>query len=444
MPKRSPKTAAILKHKAQSHSKKTSLRQWCFFASLTIALLSGCQEQPKISPTSTPTAIATPTVATTSKEKSPEGILERVKARGKLICGVNGKLSGFSYVDDKGVWSGLDVDYCRAIAAAVLGDAKAVEFKPLLAKDRFTAIQNGDIDILMRNTSRTLTRDVSTNISFAPTTFFDGQGLMLRIGAKPASSSPSPSASSSSSPSASPTASPSAYPSPTSSPESKTEKDSKSENQTPKNSEAPKNSEELAPSLKELTDKKICVETGINATNLESTFKEANIAIESIILPDLDGVLNAYAKGECDAISSEKSQLAAWRSKLPRPADHKILDLSLSREPLSPALVGNDDRWRDVVTWVVYATFYAEELGINMDNYQIFKDTKNPEVSRFLGTSDSLGIELGLAPDWTTQILKQVGNYSDIYNRNLAPLDIPRGLNRTWKQGGLLYSMPFR
>jgi general L-amino acid transport system substrate-binding protein len=293
----------------------------------------------------------------------------------------------------------------------------------------------------MRNTSRTLTRDVTLNISFAPTTFFDGQGVMLRVGAKPTSISPSPSASSPSSPSlSSPSPIPIASPSPTSSPD----KDSKSDKQTPRTIEAPKSNEESAIALKELADKKICVETGINATNLESTFKEANIAIESIILPDLDGVLNAYAKGECDAISSEKSQLAAWRSKLPRPADHKILDLSLSREPLSPALVGNDDRWRDVVTWVVYATFYAEELGINMDNYQIFKDTKNPEVSRFLGTSDSLGIELGLAPDWTTQILKQVGNYSDIYNRNLAPLDIPRGLNRTWKKGGLLYSMPFR
>jgi general L-amino acid transport system substrate-binding protein len=359
-----------------------------------------------------------------------------VKARGKLICGVNGKLSGFSYVDEKGIWSGLDVDYCQAIAAAVLGDAKAVEFKPLLAKDRFAAIQSGEIDVLMRNTTRTLTRDVATNISFAPTTFFDGQGVMLRIGAKP-NASPTSSPIPATSVSPSPTASPSPTPSPTSTPSA--DKDSNKTDQ-----QTPKTTEELAIALKELTDKKICVETGINATNLESTFKEANIAIEAIILPDLDEVLNAYSKGDCEAISSEKSQLAAWRSKLPRPADHKILDLSLSREPLSPALVGNDDRWRDVVTWIIYATFYADELGINMNNYTIFKDTKNPEVARFLGTSDSLGIELGLAPDWTTQILKQVGNYSDIYNRNLAPLDIPRGLNRTWKQGGLLYSMPFR
>lgn len=434
MPKPLPKTAANLTSQLKNNSTKIPLRQWCFFASLTIALLSGCQEQPKPSPTVAPIATPKTTAATNAKDKDPEGVLERVKARGKLVCGVNGKLTGFSYVDEKGVWSGLDVDYCKAIAAAVLGDAKAVEFKPLLAKDRFTSVQNGDVDILIRNTTRTLTRDVAPNISFAPTTFFDGQGVMVRIGAKPNSPSISPTAS----PSPTPTASPSASPRPTSTPESRTDQDSKSDQQTSKTSE------EVAIALKDLAGKKICVETGINATNLESTFKEVNIAIEAIILPDLDGVLNTYAKGDCEAISSEKSQLAAWRSKLPRPADHKILDLSLSKEPLSPMLIGNDDRWRDVVTWVIYATFYAEELGVNMDNYTIFKDTKNPEVSRFLGTSESLGIELGLAPDWTTQILKQVGSYSDIYSRNIAPLDIPRGLNRTWKQGGLLYSMPFR
>lgn len=438
--------------KISKTSKKSSLpltlTKSCLMASVAIALLFGCQDKPAPSPSNSPTPIPSPKAAA----KDPEGILERVKARGKLICGVNGKLAGFSYVDDKGAWSGLDVDYCKAIAAAVLGDAKAVDFKPLLAKDRFAALQNGDIDILMRNTTRTLTRDVTPNIAFAPTTFFDGQGLMIRTGASPSSpqSSASPSASPTST--ASPSVSPSATPSissetkssdrNTSDSKSDSKLDSKSENKSDK--QPPKTKEELAIALKELTGKKICVETGINATNLESTFKEANVEILPIVLADLDSVLSGYSKGDCEIISSEKSQLAAWRNKLPRPADHKILDLSFSKEPLSPALVGNDDRWRDVVTWVVYATFYAEELGINTDNYNAFKDSTNPEIARFLGTSDSLGIELGLAPDWTTQILKQVGNYSDIYNRNLVPLDIPRGLNRSWKQGGLLYAMPFR
>jgi len=419
-----------------------TLRKSCLVASLAIALLFGCQDKLAPSPSNAPTAIPSPKAAA----KDPEGILERVKARGKLICGVNGKLAGFSYVDDKGEWSGLDVDYCKAIAAAVLGDAKAVDFKPLLAKDRFTALQNGDIDILMRNTTRTLTRDVTPNIAFAPTTFFDGQGLMIRTGTSPSSpqSSASPSASASPTPTITSSATPSISPSTT--PETKSSDRNTSDNKLDSKSDkqTPKTKEELAIALKELTGKKICVETGINAANLESTFKEANVDIVPIVLADLDSVLNGYSKGDCEIISSEKSQLAAWRNKLPRPADHKILDLSFSKEPLSPALVGNDDRWRDVVTWVVYATIYAEELGINTDNYNAFKDSTNPEIAKFLGTSDSLGIELGLAPDWTTQILKQVGNYSDIYNRNLTPFDIPRGLNRTWKQGGLLYAMPFR
>jgi general L-amino acid transport system substrate-binding protein len=375
MPKPLPKNAANLTSQLKNNSTKIPLRQWCFFASLTIALLSGCQEQPKPNPTATPAPIATPTAA--AIDKDPEGILERVKARGKLICGVNGKLTGFSYVDDKGLWSGLDVDYCKAIAAAVLGDAKAVEFKPLLAKDRFTSVQNGDVDILMRNTTRTLTRDVVPNISFAPTTFFDGQGVMVRIGAKPNSPSSSPSPTSSAS--STPTASPSASPSPTSTPESRSDKDSKSNQQTPKTSE------EVAIALKDLSGKKICVETGLSATNLAYTFKEVNIAIESIVLPDLDGVLSAYAKGDCEAISSEKSQLAAWRSKLPRPADHKILDLSLSKEPLSPMLIGNDDHWRDVVTWVFMPLFMPKNWGLTWIITRLLRILKILKFPDFLG-----------------------------------------------------------
>jgi general L-amino acid transport system substrate-binding protein len=427
--------------------------------SLAIALLTSCQDKPTANPSIAPTATST---AAPVIPQETDGTLERVKQRGKLICGVNGKLPGFSYVDERGDWSGLDVDYCRAIAAAVLGDAAAIDFKPLLAKDRFTAIQTGEVDVLMRNTPRTLTRDVINNIAFAPTTFFDGQGIMLRISTK---SSDSPN--SSATPSPIETSSTGANSS-----DSKTEANGNAKNelkteQSPSinkdigeetsrgvkaatgqdNSQtgsAERSAETLAIALKDLSGKKICVETGNNANNLESNIAESKVEVEAVVLADLENVLNAYAKGECDAVSSEKSQLAAWRSKLPRPADHKILDLNFSKEPFSPALVGNDDRWRDVVTWVIYATFYAEELGISQTNYNIFKDTKNLEVSKFLGTSDSLGIELGLAPDWTTQILKSVGNYDDIYSRNIAPLDIPRGLNRSWKQGGLLYSMPFR
>lgn len=441
------------------HLSKSVIKQF-FWGSLAIAVLTSCQDKPTPNPSIA--ATATPTAAPVIT-KETDGTLERVKQRGKLICGVNGKLPGFSYVDEQGNWSGLDVDYCRAIAAAVLGDATAIDFKPLLAKDRFTAIQNGEVDVLMRNTPRTLTRDVISNIAFAPTTFFDGQGIMIRIGTKPnAANSP---ANATPSPIASPSPSPNSTDSkPDAKEESKPEspkevnnvnrgigeetgrnvKSSKDKLENSQSGSSERVADVLAIAFKDLSGKKICVETGNNANNLESNIAESKVEVEAVILADLENVLNAYAKGECDAVSSEKSQLAAWRSKLPRPADHKILDLNFSKEPFSPALMGNDDRWRDVVTWVIYATFYAEELGISQTNYNIFKDTKNLEVAKFLGTSDSLGIELGLAPDWTTQILKSVGNYDDIYSRNITPLDIPRGLNRSWKQGGLLYSMPFR
>ena len=217
-----------------------NLRQRAVFLIMAIAMITGCQQAPVATPTPTSSVTATPTTAAAA----PEGILERVKARGKLICGVNGKLQGFSYVDEKGVWSGLDVDYCQAIAAAVLGDAKAVEFKPLLAKDRFSALQSGEIDILMRNTTRTLTREVTPNIAFAPTTFFDGQGIMLRIGAPPsAAKSPSPTSTASS------TATPTASASPTSKPE--TEASNNQASKSEKTGSTPKTSEELAIALKE-------------------------------------------------------------------------------------------------------------------------------------------------------------------------------------------------
>lgn len=477
-----------------------------FWGLLTLSglWLAGCQGNPPQQPTVT----NTPKPTADNAAKPPEGTLERVKNRNKLICAVNGRLPGFSLVSDKGEWSGLDVDYCRAIAGAVLGDANAIELRPILAKDRFLVLQSGEVDVVFRNTSRTLTRDAQTNIAFGPTVFFDGQGLMQRTAPKPSPSptvspNPTPGASPTStptsptvspSPTVSATASPSPTPSPTSSPSATETKSS--------TTEITSNPSEI---FKDIADQRICVETGNSVTTLETAFanrgnygssgsgssSDMKVASKSdstsstknnesssdnklenksdnkseskseptkteakteatdkklnlVVLPDLDSVITAYNKGECDVVSASKSQLAAWRSKFPKPSEHKILDVSFDKEPLSPIVVGNDDRWRNVVSWVIYATFYAEELGINQKNYTTFKDSKNPDISRFLGTTDSLGIEIGLAPDWTTQILKAVGNYSDIYERNLGPLEMPRGLNRSWKQGGLLYGMPFR
>ncbi|MEE3717506.1 amino acid ABC transporter substrate-binding protein [Tumidithrix elongata RA019] len=393
-----------------------------------LCLLSSCQDKPP-EPKTAPIASDKPTTSAspTATPKEAQGTLERVKARGKLICGVNGKLPGFSYVNEKGEWSGLDVDYCRAIAAAVLGNDKAIEYKTIAAKDRFTALKAGDIDVLLRNTARTLSRDATKNIAFAPTVFFDGQGIMLRVGTAPNNATPKPTSSK------------------PSSEKSSTEDTQSTEKTTEKSTDKSDDSASKdLPTLKDLAGKTICVETGNSESNLKEALKEANVQADLVTLADLDSIYNSYVKGNCVAVSLEKSQLAAWRSKFPKPSDHKILDASFSKEPLSYAVLSTDKRWQDIVTWVVYATFYAEELGINQKNYTVFKDTKNPDVSRFLGTSESLGIELGLDPDWTTQVLKAVGNYEDIYNRNLTTLGLPRGINQNWKQGGLLYSMPFR
>ena len=351
--------------------------------SVALALLSaGCQI---FSPETTkPVTLPSPTATAQSTAKNG-GVLERVKTRGKLICGLNGKLPGFSYVDDKGVWSGFDVDFCRSIAAAVLGDAKAVDYQAIPTQQRFTALQSGEIDVLLHHTAWTLSRDTENDVSFMPTTWFDGQGLMVKLAAKDRS----------------------------------TQK------------------------IDSIEGKNVCVETGANAAKLTEISKKLDISFTSMP-SDPDKALSTYTKGGCSVISADKSQLSIWRSKLPKPTEHQILDVMLTKEPLSPAVIGNDDRWRDVVSWVIYATFYAEELGINQKNLATFKDSTDPEITSFLGRSEALGIKLGLDPDWTTQVLKSVGSYSDIYTRNLEPLGLSRGLNTTWQKGGLLYAMPFR
>jgi general L-amino acid transport system substrate-binding protein len=358
------------------------------FTGAVLLLLASCQA---IAPESNK-SVATPSPTVSNPVvNSNMGVLERVKTRGKLICGLNGKSPGFSYVNDKGEWSGFDVDFCRAIAAAVLGSAKAVEYKDIPMQHRFTSLQTGEIDVLLHKTAWTLSRDTENAIAFAPTTFFDGQGLMVK------------------------------------------QKPSKVANPSPQ--------PELK--LEDLSRKTICVESGNSEAKLVEVFKKLDTPFTPLS-SEPDKVFSRYAKGECDAISGDKSQLAIWRSQLPKTSEHRILDIMLTKEPFSPVVISNDDRWHDVVSWVVYATFYAEELGINQKNLPTFKDSRNPEITSFLGTSDSLGLKLGLAPDWTTQVLKSVGNYGDIYARNLEPLGLSRGLNVTWQKGGLLYAMPFR
>ena len=323
-------------------------------------------------------SLVTPLIA-----NSQESILDKVKERGRLVCGVNKELPGFGFLNQDGQWQGFDVDYGRAIAAAVLGDPNKVEFRPLKAPDRFPALQTGEIDVLIRNTTWTLTRDTDLGADFAPPTFYDGQGFMLR--------------------------------------------------------------KDLGiTSLKELAGATVGVTAGSTTElNLADTTRALGIEVESIVFEETETLYQSYDQGRCDVVTSDKSQLVSRRQSLKNPDDHIILDITISKEPLGPVTVHGDNKWNDVVSWVVYATFFAEEHGITQANVNTF-ETENPEIKRFLGESGDIGAKLGLSKDWARQAIAAVGNYGEIFKRNLTPLGLPRGVNKPWTQGGLLYAIPFR
>ena len=310
-------------------------------------------------------------------------VLDRVKNRGRLICGVHGGLPGFSFLSEDGKWSGFDVDYGRAIAAAVLGSPDKVEFVPLKAPERFPALQTGEIDVLIRNTTWTLTRDTQVGADFAPPTFYDGQGFMLH--------------------------------------------------------------KELGiTSIEELAGASIGVTSGSTTElNLTDTMRALGIEFNPVVYEEIDTLYNSYEQGRCDVVTADKSQLVARRQVLKDPEAHVILDATISKEPLGPVTVHGDNKWNDVVSWVVYATFFAEEHGITEANVSAF-ETGNPEIKRFLGKTGDTGKQLELSKDWAYQVVGAVGNYGEIFERNLTPLGLTRGLNKPWTQGGLLYAMPFR
>ena len=310
-------------------------------------------------------------------------VLDRVKNRGRLICGVHGGLPGFSFLSEDGKWSGFDVDYGRAIAAAVLGSPDKVEFVPLKAPERFPALQTGEIDVLIRNTTWTLTRDTQVGADFAPPTFYDGQGFMLH--------------------------------------------------------------KELGiTSIEELAGASIGVTSGSTTElNLTDTMRALGIEFNPVVYEEIDTLYNSYQQGRCDVVTADKSQLVARRQVLKDPEAHVILDAMISKEPLGPVTVHGDNKWNDVVSWVVYATFFAEEHGITEANVSAF-ETGNPEIKRFLGKTGDTGKQLELLKDWAYQVVGAVGNYGEIFERNLTPLGLPRGVNKPWTQGGLLYAMPFR
>jgi general L-amino acid transport system substrate-binding protein len=323
----------------------------------------------------------------TSASQATQSRLDTIKSRGQLICGVSGELPGFSFVGTDGNYSGLDVDVCRAIAAALFDNPDAVEYRNLNAKERFTAVQTSEVDVLSRNTTYTLSRDTSVGLEFAPIVFYDGQGIMVRKSSG-----------------------------------SKT--------------------------LADLKDKAICTQTGTtNEQNLADQMRKRGIPYKPLVFEDVNTAYATYAQGRCDAVTSDKSQLISRRSILPKPEDNVILDENLSSEPFAPAVADGDSKWANTVKWVVYSLIKAEELGINSQNVAKFANSNDPEIRRFLGTEGNLGQGMGLPNDFAVRIIKHVGNYGEIYERNLGAktkLNFPRGQNQLWTKGGLLFSPPFR
>jgi general L-amino acid transport system substrate-binding protein len=312
--------------------------------------------------------------------------LKAVKDRGSLICGVSQGLPGFSNPDDKGNWTGFDVDFCRAIAAAVLNDGTKVKFTPLSAKDRFEPLKTGDIDLLSRNTTWTLARDVSYG-NFAGVTYYDGQGFMVRKALK-------------------------------------------------------------VNSALELNGASVCTQTGTtNELNLADYFRANNMKYEVIAFGTGDETVKAYEAGRCDAFTTDISQLFAEKLKLANANDHVILPEVISKEPLGPLVRHGDDQWFDVVKWTHYAMINAEELGVSSKNVDEALKSNLPEIRRLLGVEGNFGEQLGLSKDWVVRILKQSGNYGEVFDRNLGPgsrLGISRGVNRLWTKGGIQYAPPVR
>ncbi len=318
---------------------------------------------------------------------SASATLESVKEKGYLSCGVSTGLPGFSNPDDKGQWSGLDVDVCRAVAAATLKDASKVKFVPLTAKERFTALQSGEIDVLSRNTTWTLTRDASLGLNFTGVSYYDGQGFMVKkdLGVK---------------------------------------------------------------SAKELDGASICIQSGTTSElNLADYFRANNMEYQPVVFDTSDGTAKGFDAGRCDVLTSDQSQLYALRVRLSKPDTAVVLPEVISKEPLGPVVRQGDDQWFNIVKWSLAAMINGEELGLNSDNIKAQKASSDPNIRRLLGIDGPKGKGLALDDDWSLRIIEQVGNYEEIFNRNVgaeSPLQIERGLNALWNDGGILYAPPFR
>ena len=314
--------------------------------------------------------------------------LDAIKARGQVVCGVNTGLAGFGAADSTGKWTGLDIDVCRAIAAAVLGDGEKVKYVPLNAQARFTALQSGEIDVLSRNTTFTLTRDASLGLHQTAITYYDGQGFMVPVKSK-------------------------------------------------------------IKSAKQLKGQTVCVQSGTTTEkNLTDYSKASGLGIKPVVFEKLEAAEGAYFAGRCIAYTTDASGLASTRNKVAKdPKEHAILPELISKEPLGPLVRRGDDEWFAIVKWTIYGLLEAEEYGVTQANVDQQKESKDPVVGRILGTTEDTGKLLGLDKEWLARAIKTTGNYGEIFERNVGPnsaLQLPRGSNNLWNKGGLQYAPPVR
>ncbi|MFG1359055.1 amino acid ABC transporter substrate-binding protein [Xanthobacter pseudotagetidis] len=326
-------------------------------------------------------------IALVGTNANAQQTLKSVKDRGELACGVSKGLPGFSAPDASGRWSGFDVDLCRAVAAAVLGDANKVKFVPLNAEERFPALQKGEVDLLSRNSTWTLEREAKLGLLFAGISYYDGQGFLVP------------------------------------------------------------NARKLTSSL-ELDNSKVCIQAGTTAAAAtEDYFKTNNMKLELISVPNSADMVKAYDEGKCDTLTTDVSQLYALRLNMKKPGDHIVLPDVISKEPLGPVVRQGDDQWFNVVKWSLYAMLNAEELGVTTANLDAALQSQKPDVKRLLGLEGKLGEELGLSNDFAARIVKAVGNYGESFERNVgasSKLGIPRGVNQLWSMGGIQYAPPMR
>ncbi len=318
---------------------------------------------------------------------SSAATLDDVRTKGFLNCGVSQGLPGFSSTDDQGNWKGLDVDFCRAVASAIFGDTTKVKFVPLSSKERMTALQSGEVDLLSRNTTWTMGRDTALGLNFAGVIYYDGQGFMVRkkLGVS---------------------------------------------------------------SALELSGASVCTNTGTTTElNVGDYFRANKMPYEPVVFEKSDEVIQAYDAGRCDVFTTDASGLAAQRLKLAKPDEHMILPEIISKEPLGPVVRQGDDQWFNLIRWTLFAIINAEELGVSSVSVDKMKESKSPPIRRLLGLEGNFGKKIGLENEWAYNVVKAVGNYGEIFARNVGPktpLKIERGINKLWKDGGIIYAPPIR